>query len=61
MKYLLEKETHDKNEENTLKELNEIFLMVLYMVFQSNFLSEHDEKLSESYVGRNPPPERLTG
>ena len=28
MKYLLEKETHDKNEENTLKELNEIFLMV---------------------------------
>jgi hypothetical protein len=28
MKYLLEKETHNKNEENTLKELNEIFLMV---------------------------------
>jgi hypothetical protein len=27
MKYLLEKETHNKNEENTLKELNEIFLM----------------------------------
>ncbi len=25
MKYLLEKETHNKNEENTLKELNEIF------------------------------------
>ena len=28
MKYLLEKETHNKNEDNTLKELNEIFLMV---------------------------------
>ncbi len=28
MKYLLEKETHNKNEENTLKELNEIFLTV---------------------------------
>jgi len=28
MKYLLKKETHNKNEENTLKELNEIFLMV---------------------------------
>ena len=28
MKYLLEKETHNKSEENTLKELNEIFLMV---------------------------------
>jgi hypothetical protein len=28
MKYLLEKEIHNKNEENTLKELNEIFLMV---------------------------------
>ena len=28
MKYLFEKETHAKNEENTLKELNEIFLMV---------------------------------
>jgi hypothetical protein len=27
-KYLLEKETHNKNEDNTLKELNEIFLMV---------------------------------
>ena len=26
MKYLLEKETHNKNEDNTLKELNEIFL-----------------------------------
>ncbi len=28
MKYLLKQETHNKNEENTLKELNEIFLMV---------------------------------
>ena len=28
MIYLLELETHIKNEENTLKELNEIFLMV---------------------------------
>ena len=28
MKYLIEKETHNKNEENTLKELNEIFLTV---------------------------------
>jgi hypothetical protein len=28
MKYLLEEETHNKNEENTLKELNKIFLMV---------------------------------
>jgi hypothetical protein len=28
MKILLEKETHTKNEENTRKELNEIFLMV---------------------------------
>jgi hypothetical protein len=28
MKYLLEKETHNKNEENTLKELTEIFLTV---------------------------------
>jgi hypothetical protein len=28
MKYLLEKETHNKNEDNSLKELNEIFLMV---------------------------------
>jgi len=28
MKYLLKKETHFKNEENTLKELIEIFLMV---------------------------------
>jgi len=28
MKYLLEKETHNKNEENTPKELSEIFLMV---------------------------------
>jgi hypothetical protein len=28
MKYLLEKETHNKNEDNTLKELNEIFLTV---------------------------------
>ena len=28
MKYLLEKETHNKNEENTLRELNEIFLIV---------------------------------
>ena len=27
-KYLHEKETHKKNEDNTLKELNEIFLMV---------------------------------
>ncbi len=25
MKYLLKKETHNKNEENTLKELNKIF------------------------------------
>jgi hypothetical protein len=23
------------------------------------FLSEHDENLSESYMGRTPPPERL--
>jgi hypothetical protein len=30
MKYLLEKETHSKKE-NTLKELNEIFLMVYGM------------------------------
>jgi len=28
MKYLLEKETHNKNEENTLKELSEIFLTI---------------------------------
>jgi len=28
MKYLLKKETHNKNEENNLKELNKIFLMV---------------------------------
>ena len=28
MKYLLEKDTHNKNEDNTLKELNEIFLTV---------------------------------
>ena len=28
MKYLLEKETHNKNEDNTLKEQNEIFLTV---------------------------------
>jgi len=28
MKYLLEKETHNKNDENTLKELIKIFLMV---------------------------------
>jgi hypothetical protein len=28
MKYLLKKETHNKNEENTRKELNEIFLTV---------------------------------
>jgi hypothetical protein len=27
MKYLLEKETHNKNEDNTLKERNEIFLL----------------------------------
>jgi len=30
MKYLLEKETHNKNEENALKELNKIFLMVWF-------------------------------
>ena len=30
MKYLIKKETHDKNEENTLKELNEVFLMVWF-------------------------------
>jgi len=30
MKYLLEKETHNKNEGNHLKELNEIFLMVWF-------------------------------
>ncbi len=41
MKYLLEKETHNKNEDNTLKELNEIFLMVYRMVYLSKFLSEH--------------------
>jgi hypothetical protein len=28
MKYLLEKETHNKNGDNTLKELNKVFLMV---------------------------------
>jgi hypothetical protein len=28
MKYPLEKETHNKNEDNTLKELNENFLTV---------------------------------
>jgi len=28
MKYLLKKETHNKNEDNTLKEQNEIFLTV---------------------------------
>ena len=28
MKYLLKQEIHNKNEENTLKELNKIFLMV---------------------------------
>ncbi len=28
MKYLLEKETHNKNEENTLKELSKIFLTI---------------------------------
>jgi hypothetical protein len=28
MKYLPEKETHNKNEENTLKELSEIFLTI---------------------------------
>jgi hypothetical protein len=28
MKYLLEKETHNKNEDNTMKELNKIFLTV---------------------------------
>jgi hypothetical protein len=27
MKYLLEKETHNKNEDNTLKELNEIYAL----------------------------------
>ncbi len=60
MKYLLEKETHNKNEDYTLKDdLNEIFLMVC-MVCLSKFLSEHYEKLSESYVGRTPPPKRLT-
>jgi len=30
------------------------------MACLSKFLSEHYEKLSESYVGRNPPPKRLT-
>jgi len=54
MKYLLKKETHDKNEDNTLKELNEIFLH--YMVCLSKFLSEHYENLSESYVGQTPLP-----
>ena len=28
MKYLIEEETHNKNEEHTLKELNKIFLTV---------------------------------
>ena len=28
MKYLLEKETHNKKEENTLKELSKIFLTI---------------------------------
>jgi hypothetical protein len=35
MKYILKKETHNKNEENTLKELNKIFLTA--MGCQSNF------------------------
>jgi hypothetical protein len=30
------------------------------MVCLSKFLSEHYENQSESYVGRTPPPERLT-
>jgi hypothetical protein len=30
------------------------------MVCLSEFLSEHYENLSESYVGQTPPPERLT-
>ena len=30
MKYLLKKETHNKNKDNTLKELNEIFLMLFW-------------------------------
>jgi hypothetical protein len=45
MKYFLEKETHNKNEDNTLKEQNEIFSTVW---FASKFLSEHFENLSES-------------
>ena len=32
MNYLIVKETHNKNEENTLKELNEIFLIVYGML-----------------------------
>jgi len=32
MKYLLEKETHDTNEENTLKELNSLTAMVSYVI-----------------------------
>jgi hypothetical protein len=47
LKYLLEKDTHNKNEDN-------------YMVCLSKFLSEHYKNLSESYMGRPPPPERLT-
>ena len=52
-------ETHNKNEDNTLKELNEIF-PTQYMVCLSKFLLEHYENLSESYVGRTPPLKRLT-
>jgi hypothetical protein len=58
MKYLLEKETHNKNEDNTLKELNQIFFEQ-YGV-PRYILPEHYKNLSESYVGRTPPPERLT-
>ncbi len=58
IKYLLKKRIHNKNEDNTLEERNKIFLTV--MVCLSKFLSEHYENQSESYVGRTPPPERLT-
>jgi len=53
MKYLIKKETHNKNEDNTLKEQKEISLTV-YMVCLSKFLSKHYKNQSESYVGRTP-------
>ncbi len=51
MKNLIEKEIHNKMKKTLWKEWHKIFLTVW-----STFI----RNLSESYVGRTPPPERLT-